>query len=293
MEIEKKLGDRDLIVSSTDKRGIICYVNRTFSEISEFDKKELYGQPHNIIRHPDMPKAMFKYVWKRLLDKKPVVAYVKNYVKGNEKYYWVKAVMYPKVVNDEVELLTSYRTKATEFEIEQVSQIYRMLVNFEKTHTADESLEYFMKFLKDRNLSYDKMMNRLNDGQQILNIALMNLDISKFKTDHLIFRSRIESLVEKGYEDIEVVSPLFCAFGKRLAEFEGESFTKDNKFIEIKKIHDGVHDKLQDFVNAKSKADRDAYMNEVYADIDRLFVLMEELKDDHIHDIENIDSLRG
>lgn len=82
MEIEKILGDRDLIVSSTDKKGFITYVNSTFSEVSEYTKDELYGKPHNIIRHPDMPKAIFEYAWKNLLDHKPVVAYVKNYIKG-------------------------------------------------------------------------------------------------------------------------------------------------------------------------------------------------------------------
>lgn len=113
MEIEKILGERDLIVSSTDKKGKINYVNATFEKISEYTKDELYGQAHNIIRHPDMPKAIFRYLWTCLLDHKPVVGYVKNYIKGNNSYYWVKAVMYPKVVDNEIYKITSYRTKAT------------------------------------------------------------------------------------------------------------------------------------------------------------------------------------
>ena len=117
MEIEKELGDRDLIVSCTNNKGIISYVNSTFTKISEYTKDDLYGQPHNIVRHPDMPKAIFKYIWENLLNKKPVVAYVKNYVKGNEKYYWVKAVMYPKIVDNNITMITSYRTKATSFDI--------------------------------------------------------------------------------------------------------------------------------------------------------------------------------
>lgn len=290
MEIEKELDDRDLIVSSTDARGTICYVNRTFSQISEYDKKELYGQPHNIIRHPDMPKAIFKYVWTRLLSKKPVVAYVKNYVKGNQKYYWVKAVMYPKIVNNEIDVITSYRTKATNLEIQQISEIYRMLIEYEKIHTIDESLAYFKEFLKKRKLTYGKMVNRLIEGQQILNVTLMNLDIPKFKTDHLIFRSRIESLVEKGYEDIEVVSPTMCAFGKRLAQLEGEDFAGDSKFLEIKRIHAEVHEKLEQYVESQTQKERDFHMNKVYEDIDKLFKLMAKLKDDHIHDFKRLDS---
>ena len=283
MEIERKLNDRDLIVSSTDKRGIICYVNKTFSDISDYTEDELYGQPHNIIRHPDMPKTIFKYMWSNLLQNKPVVAYVKNYVKGKQEYYWVKAVIYPKVENNEISIITSYRTKATDFEIEQIKKIYKILTDYERDHSLDESMNYFMEFLKARSLTYNKMINRLNDKQQVLNTALLNLDLNKFKTDHLIFRSRIESLVEKGYENIEVTKPTCCAFGKRLITLENESFAKDDNFKQIQLIHSKVHDELQAYANAP-KETRDSYMNGVYQDIDVLFKLMEQLKNDHKHD---------
>ena len=283
MEIEKELGERDLIVSSTNKKGIISYVNSTFTRVSEYTKDELYGNPHNIVRHPDMPKAVFRYVWENLLNKKTVVAYVKNYVKGNEKYYWVKAVMYPKVVDNEVETITSYRTKATAFEISQVSEIYKKLIEYEKTHNVGDSLLYFKEFLKERNLTYSKLISRLNDKQQVLNQALLNFDISEFKSDHLIFRSRIESLVEKGYENIEVVKPACCDFGKRLMEVENESFASDSRFLDIKKIHERIHLELEDYVNS-DKSIRSEHMNKVYKDIDTLFEIMEDLKNDHKFD---------
>lgn len=285
MEIERKLKDNDLIVSSTDKRGIICYVNKTFCDISDYEEDELYGKPHNIIRHPDMPKAIFKYVWDTLLDHKPVVAYVKNHVKNKNEYYWVKAIIYPKVENNDISLITSYRTKAGDFELNQIKSIYKTLLEYEKTHTAEQSLNYFKDYLKNKNLDYDKMINRLNDRQQILNTALLNLDLNKFKTDHLIFRSRIESLVEKGYKNIEVTKPTCCAFGKRLATLENENFAKDKNFDEIKRIHNNVHEELQRYANAKEN-ERNIYMNEVYHDIDKLFKLMDKFKNDHIEDKE-------
>lgn len=283
MEIEKILGEKDLIVSSTDSKGIITYVNNTFSEVSGFSKDELYGKAHNIIRHPDMPRTIFKCVWDSLLAKKPIVAYVKNYVKGNQEYYWVKAVIYPKVTDGEIKVITSYRTKATEFEIEQIKEIYQNLLAYEKNHTLDESMKYFIDYLASKNLTYDKMVNRLNDKQQILNAALLNLDINKFKSDHLIFRSRIESLVEKGYKSIEVTKPTCCAFGKRLATLENEAFAKDRKFSDIKSIHNKIHDELQQYVDADDNK-KDSYMNGVYSDIDELFHIMEELKNEHKHD---------
>jgi PAS domain S-box-containing protein len=284
METEKFLDDKDLIVSSTDKKGIINYVNKTFCDISGYSKDELYGQPHNIIRHPDMPKTIFRYAWDKLLSHQPVVAYVKNYVKDKTSYYWVKAVMYPKIIQNEITSITSYRTKATEFEIEQIKEIYKTLLHYETSHSVDQSYFYFIDYLKEKSLSYDKMINRLNDNQQILNVALLNLDLNKYKTDHMIFRSRIESLVEKGYKNIEVVKPTCCEFGKRLATLEGESFSKDPKFSEIQRIHEKVHNELQLFADTEDKLQRDIYMNEVYKDIDTLFGVMEELKNDHKHD---------
>ncbi|WP_455755959.1 PAS domain S-box protein [Sulfurimonas sp.] len=284
MEIEKELGERDLIVSSTDKNGIINYVNATFSNISRYTKDELYGKPHNIIRHPDMPKTIFRYAWDKILKNTPVVAYVKNYVKGKKEFYWVKAVIYPKVVNGEIEIITSYRTKAKSFEIKQIKEIYKKLIEYEKSHSVDESMIFFTEYLAEKKLTYDMMINRLNDNQQILNTALLRLDINKFKSDHLIFRSRIESLVEKGYENIEVTKPNCCAFGKRLIELENEPFAKDSKFFEIKKIHEKIHDRLEVFANSNEDSSKASSMQDVYTDIDSLFELMESLKNDHKYD---------
>ena len=95
MEIEKELKDNEIIVSSTDTRGIINYANKEFSLMSEYKKTELYGQPHNIIRHPSMPKAIFKYLWDHLINKKTVIAYIKNHTKDKNKFYWTKSIVCP------------------------------------------------------------------------------------------------------------------------------------------------------------------------------------------------------
>jgi PAS domain S-box-containing protein len=281
MEIEKKLQEHDLIVSSTDAKGIINYVNSTFCEISEYTQDELYGQPHNMIRHPDMPKAIFKFVWEQLLSKKPLVAYVKNYTKDKDQYYWVKAVMYPKVENNNIAKITSYRTRATDFEIEQIKEIYSVLINYEKNHTVDESYNYFLSILKEKNLSYNKFINRLNDNQQILNTTLLNLDVQKYKIDHMIYRSRLESLIEKGYKDIDVVSSSCCDFGKKLETLENENFAHNSKFTEIKNLHNTIHQELQQFVENKNEIQRDSSMSSIYKNIDTLFNTMEDFKNKH------------
>jgi PAS domain S-box-containing protein len=278
MEIEKKLKEHDLIVSSTDAKGIINYVNTTFCEISEYTQDDLYGQPHNIIRHPDMPKAIFAFIWDQILSHKPLVAYVKNYTKDKNQYYWVKAVMYPKIENNTITHITSYRTKATDFEIEQIKEIYMILINYEKNHTVEESYKYFLNILKEKDLNYNKLINRLNDNQQILNTTLLNLDIQKFKTHHMIFRSRIESLIEKGYKDIDVMSSSCCDFGKKLASLEDEDFANNSKFTEIKNLHHKIHQDLQLFVDNNNESQRNSSMSIIYKDSDTLFNNMEDFK---------------
>lgn len=285
METEKKLGQKDLIVSSTNKKGIIGYVNSTFENISEYSKDELYGQPHNIIRHPDMPKSVFKYIWAQMSTHKPVVAYVKNYVKGKKQFYWVKAVMYPTIIDNEISSITSYRTRATEFEISQIKVIYKEIIEFEKNNNLEQSYEYFMNFISKRNLTYDKMINRLNDEQQILNATLLNLDTQKFRTDHMILRSRIESLVEKGYKDLSVQKSDCCDFGMNLDKFENENYS-NTRFIEIKRLHEKIHNDLQLFVDSEKDSQKESYMSSIYKDIDVLFVIMEKFKNEHNHNTE-------
>ncbi len=84
----------DIIVSKTDVKGRITYANRTFCDICGFDLPDLIGQPHSIIRHDDMPRAVFKLLWERLGVGDEVFAYVKNRTKSND-YYWVFAHVTP------------------------------------------------------------------------------------------------------------------------------------------------------------------------------------------------------
>jgi PAS domain S-box-containing protein len=87
-------GKDDLIVSKTDLKGRITYANDVFQRIAGFTEKELLGQPHSMIRHPHMPRAVFKLLWDMLLQGQEVFAYVKNLTKQSD-YYWVFAHVTP------------------------------------------------------------------------------------------------------------------------------------------------------------------------------------------------------
>lgn len=80
----------ELIISRTDLKGVITYANETFVEISGFDIDELIGKPHNIVRHPDMPKSIFKELWETLKKDGLWSGVVKN-LRKDEGFYWVYA----------------------------------------------------------------------------------------------------------------------------------------------------------------------------------------------------------
>lgn len=91
---EQMLGDEELIVSKTDLKGRITYANDVFIRMAKYPAGELMGAPHSIIRHPDMPRAVFRLLWDRLAEGEEVFAYVKNMTKNGD-FYWVFAHVTP------------------------------------------------------------------------------------------------------------------------------------------------------------------------------------------------------
>lgn len=92
--IETFFDKDEVIVSKTCPKGKITYANRTFLSVSEYSEDEVIGKPHNMIRHPDMPRCIFKLLWDRLQDGREIFAYVVNRTKhGN--HYWVLAHVTP------------------------------------------------------------------------------------------------------------------------------------------------------------------------------------------------------
>ena len=90
MFIETEVPENELIISRTDLKGVITYVNDTFAEISGYAPSELIGKSHNIVRHPDMPKSAFADVWKTLQAGDTWQGYIKN-MRKDKGYYWVEA----------------------------------------------------------------------------------------------------------------------------------------------------------------------------------------------------------
>lgn len=120
------LDNNSFIVSETDEKGFIKYANDEFCEISEFTLDELIGKPHNILRHPDMPKAAFEDLWKTIQSGNIWKGFVKNKTKlGN--YYWVYATIYPLESSDGSKGYMSCRKVASRDEIEKAIELYKTM----------------------------------------------------------------------------------------------------------------------------------------------------------------------
>ncbi|MEA1990490.1 MAG: methyl-accepting chemotaxis protein [Pseudomonadota bacterium] len=122
--IEMDVSGLGSIVSKTDLNGTILEVNEAFIEASGYTEKELIGQPHNILRHPDVPKAVFKDMWQTLQSGKPWVQIVKNRCKDG-RYYWVEANVTPVVKEGEVIGFQSVRTAVNESTKEAAQSLYQ------------------------------------------------------------------------------------------------------------------------------------------------------------------------
>ncbi|MDP4527550.1 PAS domain-containing methyl-accepting chemotaxis protein [Alkalimonas delamerensis] len=120
---EVHLSDASNILSTTQPDSRITYVNSDFIQISGFTEEELLGQPHNMVRHPDMPEAAFKYMWSTVKSGNSWMGLVKNRCKNGD-YYWVSAYVTPITKNGEITEIQSVRTKASQEAIHRAEQCY-------------------------------------------------------------------------------------------------------------------------------------------------------------------------
>ncbi|TLD84522.1 PAS domain S-box protein [Helicobacter sp. MIT 11-5569] len=157
-QIERQFNEGKIIVSKTDLKGKILYGNRIFIKLSGFTEKELLGKPHNIIRHPDMPKIIFKFLWDFIQNGKEIVAYVKNLSKDGS-YYWVKAFVTPSF-NGKGEIVGyhSIRVKPTEEAKAAIQALYKELLEIEHKGGIQKSQEKLEQILAQKGVSYEEFV---------------------------------------------------------------------------------------------------------------------------------------
>lgn len=161
--VEQKLGDEELIVSKTDLKGRITYANDVFIRMAKYPAEELIGAPHSIIRHPDMPRCVFKLLWETIGARQEIFAYVVN-LAGDGSHYWVFAHVTPTFDGrGNIIGYHSNRRKPEPAPIEKVKPIYKLLREEEARHAnAKEGLRastnMMIDFLKQQGLAYDEFV---------------------------------------------------------------------------------------------------------------------------------------
>jgi PAS domain S-box-containing protein len=158
IDVEVMVDPQNTIMSKTDLKGIIEYANDYFVEVCGYKRSELMGQPHNIIRHPDMPKVLFKIMWDTLNNGKPLWALVKNLTKEG-KYYWVIARIEPKFDESGAMIAHySHRKAAPAEATKKIMYYYNMLLEIETTSKLEVVEKFFVGLLEDLKLSYDDFL---------------------------------------------------------------------------------------------------------------------------------------
>ena len=148
---EKKLGDNDFIVSKTDPTGKISYANRIFMEISGYPESELLGMQHNIIRHPEMPRGVFRFMWETLKKGDEFFGFAKNLC-ADGGFYWVFANITPDFDRDgNLQGYYSVRRKPPQSALDVIVPIYQEMLTIEsRAATKKEAPEQSRAYLLDK-----------------------------------------------------------------------------------------------------------------------------------------------
>jgi aerotaxis receptor len=127
---EHEFEGREMLVSTTDRRGVMTHCNHAFAQVSGYEVDELIGQPHNMIRHPDMPASVFKDMWATIGHGKPWTGMLKNRRKNGD-HYWVMANVTPMMEDGKPGGYMSVRTQPTREQVEQAQALYATLAREE------------------------------------------------------------------------------------------------------------------------------------------------------------------
>ncbi|MEU4422593.1 PAS domain-containing protein [Actinoplanes sp. NPDC024001] len=167
--VERTFGENEMIVTKTDQRGVITYANELFLRISALREDEAVGRPHNVIRHPDMPRAVFKLLWDVLAERREIFAYVLN-LAADGAHYWVLAHVTPSYDSSgRVIGYHSNRRRPSPAAISAVSELYTRLrtVEARENHTkaaVEAGWQALQNELRERGQQYDELVWSLTNG---------------------------------------------------------------------------------------------------------------------------------
>lgn len=158
---EIKCAYQEVIISRTDTKGKIIYCNSTFKKVNAFEGASIINQPHNILRHPDMPKVIFDIVWKIISQGLPIQAIVKNKTNDN-RYYWTMIEWKAQTdMNNNIVSYVAHGKQAPQKVIEIIEPLYTMLKEIEDEHGMDSALKYLHAYLDEKGMTYSQYLDYL------------------------------------------------------------------------------------------------------------------------------------
>jgi len=148
--VSRSFAADELIVSKTDTKGVITYANDVFLRVGAYSLDEVIGQPHNLIRHPDMPRAVFKLLWSTLEARQELFAYINN-LAADGANYWVLAHVTPSYgPSGQVVGYHSNRRVPAPGALAEVAPMYQELLAEERRHpNARQAVEASMRMFDD------------------------------------------------------------------------------------------------------------------------------------------------
>jgi PAS domain S-box-containing protein len=161
--VEHVLGPGELIVSKTDPKGVLTYVNHVFCRMAAAHEEDLLGRPHSVIRHPDMPRAVFKLLWDTIGARHEIFAYVKN-LAFDGSHYWVFAHVTPSGrAGQPITGYHSSRRAPAREAVAAVEPLYRELREIERSNASsrdglEASVAALEARLRDRGLTYEEFI---------------------------------------------------------------------------------------------------------------------------------------
>jgi PAS domain S-box-containing protein len=161
--IERTFAEDEFIVSKTDLKGRITYVNEVFCKVARYSEQDALGKPHSLVRHPDMPRCVFKLLWDTIEAGNEIFAYVVN-LASDGAHYWVFAHVTPTFDNHgNIIGYHSNRRKPRQEAVNAVSGLYRTLIEIENKHSdrkegMNAALNTVVNLLKDKGTTYEEFV---------------------------------------------------------------------------------------------------------------------------------------
>jgi len=154
--------------TTTNEKGIIVSISKDFEKISGYQKHELIGKDHNIVRHPDMPKIIFKLMWNALENRQEFIGFIFNHAKDGG-YYWLanKTYLFSKEKDGSCKYF-SYKSAMSSRAKHYMAKLYATLLQKEKEGGIEASEQYLNEYLSFRGVTFNEYMKTFLDGSGIM-----------------------------------------------------------------------------------------------------------------------------